>query len=205
MDLTPVVLEGEHVRLEPLSLEPHFGGLCEVALDPELWRWTLGQMRTAEDLRRYLETAVRERSEGRSMPFATVAKAAGKAIGSTRFGNFDHDHRRVEIGWTWIGRDWQRTAVNTEAKLLMLTHAFERWGVMRVELKTDALNERSRTAIRRIGATEEGILRKHMVTDSGRIRDSALYSLTDDEWPTVRARLEARLAAHRTGAPPASG
>src|SRR6266850_2341901 len=117
MDLTPVVLEGEHVRLEPLSLERHFSGLCEVGLDPELWLWTIGQMRGAEDLRRYLETAIRERAEGRSMPFATVAKAVGKPIGSTRFGNIDHEHRRVEIGWTWIGRDWQRTAVNTEAKL----------------------------------------------------------------------------------------
>jgi RimJ/RimL family protein N-acetyltransferase len=154
-------------------------------------------MRSAEDLRRYLETAVRERTEGRSMPFATVAKAAGKPIGSTRFGNIDHEHRRVEIGWTWIGRDWQRTAVNTEAKLLMLGHAFERWGVLRVELKTDALNERSRAAIRRIGATEEGIFRKHMVTDSGRFRDSAYYSITDDEWPRVKAGLEARLAVPR--------
>src|SRR6185295_9779848 len=109
------------------------------------------------------------------------------------FGNIDRDNRRVEIGWTWIGRSWWRTAINTEAKLLMLTHAFERWGVMRVELKTDALNERSRAAILRIGAKEEGIFRKHMLAANGRIRDTVYFSITDDEWPAVAAGLVSKM------------
>ena len=201
MNVVPVVLEGEHVRLEPLDLDRHFAALCEVGLDPELWRWTISQIRTQEQLRDYLATAVRERAEGRSLPFATIAKAAGKAIGSTRFGNIDRENRHVEIGWTWLGTAWWRSAVNTEAKLLMLTHAFETWGTMRVELKTDVQNERSRAAILRIGAQYEGIFRKHMVTESGRRRDSAYYSILDDEWPAVKQGLEAKLAAHRASAP----
>jgi RimJ/RimL family protein N-acetyltransferase len=114
-------------------------------------------------------------------------------VGSTRFGNIEPDHRRVEIGWTWIGRDWQRTAVNTETKLLMLTHAFETWGCVRVELKTDALNARSRAAILRIGAREEGTMRQHQVTESGRLRDTVYFSILDREWPEVKRGLEDKL------------
>ena len=205
MDVVPVTLEGEHVRLESLDLERHFAGLCEVGLDPELWRWTIAAMRTPEDLRGYLETAVRERTEGRSLPFATIDRATGKPIGSTRFGNIDRENRRAEIGWTWLGRSFWRTAANTEAKLLMLTHAFETWHTMRVELKTNALNERSRAAILRIGAKEEGIFRKHMVTESGARRDSAYYSIIDDEWPVVKIGLQQKLASHRESAPRGSG
>src|SRR5262245_22937951 len=201
MNVLPVTLEGEHVRLEPLDLERHFAGLCEVGLHPDLWRWTVAAIRTPEDLRVYLETAIRERNEGRSLPFATIDRASGRPIGSTRFGNIDRENRRVEIGWTWLGRDWWRTAANTEAKLLMLTHAFEHWGVQRLELKTDAMNERSRAAILRIGAQYEGIFRKHMVTEPGRRRESAYYSIIDDEWPAVKARLGEMLAAHRSNAP----
>lgn len=189
-----VTLEGAHVRLEPLSLERHFDDLRAVALDPELWRWTGSQVRDEEDLRRYLESAVRDRERGLAVPFATVATAAGRAVGSTRFASLEPRHRRVEIGWTWIGRPWQRTAVNTEAKLLMMRHAFEVWRCLRVELKTDVLNERSRAAIRRLGAREEGILRSHMVTAAGRVRDTVYYSVIEREWPAVRAALEARLA-----------
>src|SRR5438093_591712 len=193
MRAEPVTLEGTHVRLEPLSLE-HLADLCEVGLDEDLWRWTLTCLRTREDMRRYIETALREEREGRSLPFATVHVGTRRAVGSTRFGNVEPVHRRVEIGWTWIGRPWQRSAVNTEAKFLMLRYAFETLGCVRVELKTNALNERSRAAILRIGAVEEGTLRRHMINDAGVYRDTVYYSVLDDEWPAVKARLEAMLA-----------
>jgi RimJ/RimL family protein N-acetyltransferase len=191
--LEPVTLAGRHVRLEPLS-PGHVPALCEVGLDPELWRWTLAVIRTPEEMRGYVETALRERDEGRALPFATVDAASGRAIGSTRFGNVSMADGRVEIGWTWVARPWQRTPANTEAKYLMLRHAFETLGCVRVELKTDALNERSRAAILRVGARQEGVLRKHMKSQGGRMRDTVYFSILDDEWPAARAGLEARLA-----------
>jgi RimJ/RimL family protein N-acetyltransferase len=191
--LEPVTLAGRHVRLEPLSPE-HVPALCEVGLDPELWRWTLAVIRTPEEMRDYVETALRERDEGRALPFATVEVASGRPIGSTRFGSVGMADGRVEIGWTWVARPWQRTPANTEAKYLMLRHAFESLGCVRVELKTDALNARSRAAILRVGAREEGVLRKHMRSQGGRMRDTVYFSILDDEWPGVRAGLEARLA-----------
>ncbi|MBI5710493.1 MAG: GNAT family N-acetyltransferase [Candidatus Eisenbacteria bacterium] len=190
MKIEPVTLEGPQVRLEPLSLERHFDDLCRVGLDQDLWCWSTVDVRSPGDLRSYLESALQERAEGRALPFATVARAAGRAVGSTRFGSIAVPHRRVEIGWTWIGRGWQRSAINTEAKYLMLRHAFETWGCLRVELKTDALNRRSRDAMLRIGCREEGTLRKHMLTERGTVRDSVCYSIVDEEWPAVRARLE---------------
>jgi RimJ/RimL family protein N-acetyltransferase len=196
MTIEPVTLEGRHVRLEPLAMT-HHDALWEIARDPELWRWNTTDVREPQDLWRYMETALREQAEGRSLPFATVAKAAGRPVGSTRFGNIDRPHRRVEIGWTWLGRPWQRTGVNAEAKLLMLTHAFETLGCIRVELKTDALNQQSRTAIARLGAREEGTMRKHMITERGRFRDSVYYSILDEEWPAVKSGLEARLRRPR--------
>ena len=177
------------MRLEALSLA-HHADLCAVGLDEELWRWIPQQVRTADDMRVYIEAALRAQDEGSALPFATVERASGRAIGSTRFGNIDRVHRRLEIGWTWIGRRWQRTAVNTEAKYLMLRHAFETLGAMRVELKTDSLNERSRRAILRLGAVEEGTFRKHMMTESGRARHSVYFSIVDEEWPAVKARLK---------------
>jgi RimJ/RimL family protein N-acetyltransferase len=132
-----------------------------------------------------------------SLPFAIVEKATGRAIGSTRYGNIDRTHHRVEIGWTWVAREWQRTAMNTEAKYLLLRHAFETLGCMRVELKTDSLNERSRAAILRIGAREEGTFRNHMITASGRIRHTVYFSIIDSEWPAVKVHLEARLNSHK--------
>jgi RimJ/RimL family protein N-acetyltransferase len=191
--LDPVVLEGQHVRLEPLSLA-HLDALSEVALDPEIWRWTSERAGSAEELRAYVERALAAQRSGSALPFATIARSIGRPIGSTRFANVDLPNGCLEIGWTWLGRDWQRTAANTEAKYLMMKHAFEALGVRRVEFKTDVLNERSRAAIRRIGAREEGILRKHGVTMSGRVRDTVYYSVIDDEWPAVRRRLEERLA-----------
>jgi RimJ/RimL family protein N-acetyltransferase len=146
-------------------------------------------------MRGYVELALDELRRGASMPFVTTLKETGQIIGSTRYMNIDIKNRRVEIGCSWIGKPWQRSAVNTEAKYLMLRHAFDTLGCKRVELKTDALNERSRNAILRIGAKQEGILRRHTLTDTGRMRDTVYFSILDDEWPAVRARLEQRLAS----------
>jgi RimJ/RimL family protein N-acetyltransferase len=193
MNVEPVILEGEKVRLEPLTAE-HLDDLCEAGLHDELWRLIPTYIANREDMRSYIQTALDEQARGVSLPFATVEKTSGKAIGSTRFGNIDASNKRVEIGWTWISPDWQRTYVNTEAKYLMLKHAFETWNCNRVELKTDALNDRSRNAILRLGAKQEGIFRHHVVTYSGRLRDSVYFSILNDEWPEVKANLEDKLA-----------
>ena len=196
MVVSPVVLEGPHVRLEPLA-KAHLAGLVAVGLDEELWRWIPTPVRTREEMAAYIETALDEQAQGVASPFAIVEKCTSRAIGSTRYGSIDRAHHRVEIGWTWVARDWQRTAMNTEAKYLLLKHAFETLGCMRVELKTDSLNERSRAAILRLGAREEGIFRNHMITASGRIRHTVYFSIIDSEWPAVKARLEAKLNSHR--------
>jgi N-acetyltransferase len=193
MRIEPVTLEGTHVRLEPLSLERHAEGLVAVGLDPDLWRWTIVKIETAADLREYVEHALEDQAGGRALPFATIERAGGCIVGSTRFMSIAAAHRRVEIGCTWIARPWQRTAINTEAKYLMLRHAFEVWGCGRVELKTDTRNQRSRQAMLRLGCVEEGIHRKHMVTGHGEVRDTVYYSVVDDEWPPVKARLEGLL------------
>src|SRR4051794_24912808 len=195
----PVTLTGTVVRLEPLSID-HLDALAEVGLDPVLWRWIPFPVRTRDDLRRYIEAALADREAGRAMPFATIERASDRPIGSSRYGTIDLTNRRVEIGWTWVAPAWQRSAVNTEAKLLMLEHAFERLGCIRVEFKTDALNEQSRNALLGIGAKFEGIFRQHMVTETPRLRDSAYFSIIDAEWPAVKERLQARLAAHATPA-----
>jgi RimJ/RimL family protein N-acetyltransferase len=195
VDSTPVTLEGRHVRLEPLSRH-HKAQLATVALDPELWRFTPTQIHSIDDLDAYIETALSLQEVGTAIPFATLDRATGRAIGSTRFGNIDTQNRRAEIGWTWLGRDFQRRAFNTEAKLLMLTHAFERMDCIRVELRADALNTKSRDAIVRLGAREEGILRHHMILPNGRLIDWVYYSILRDEWPSVRAGLEQKLASH---------
>lgn len=184
-------LEGARIRLEPLS-EGHQAALCTVGLDDDLWRWSPRALRTTADMAAYIAFALAERAAGRALPFAIIEKVTGEAIGSTRYGSIEPAHRRVEIGWTWLGRSWQRTDANTEAKYLLLRHAFETLGCVRVELKTDALNARSRAAIRRIGAREEGTLRSHMITASGRIRDTVYYSILDTEWPEVKRALESR-------------
>jgi RimJ/RimL family protein N-acetyltransferase len=192
MVVAPIVLEGQHVRLEPLR-EDHLTGLAAVGLDPELWRWIPTPVRTAEEMAVYIATALREQEQGASLPFALVERLTGRLMGSTRYGNIDRTNRHVEIGWTWVAPEWQRTAINTEAKYLLLKHAFETLNCIRVELKTDSLNERSRAAILRLGAREEGIFRNHMITASGRIRHTVYFSIVDSEWPDVKARLEARL------------
>jgi RimJ/RimL family protein N-acetyltransferase len=192
MSLEPAILEGRSVRLEPLTSSHHVG-LCEIGLDPELWRLIPYRVSTEDQMRDYIDSALAAQAAGTAIPFATVERASGRVVGSTRFMNIDVANRRVEIGATWIAKPWQRTAINTEAKYLMLRHAFETLGCVRVELKTDALNQRSRAAILRIGAREEGTLRQHMVTWSGRLRDTVYFSVLDSEWAGVKAELEARL------------
>lgn len=192
MIVTPVTLEGKHVQLEPL-LAAHHAALTEIGLDEDLWRWIPVPVRTPEEMSAYIEAALAEQARGVSLPFTIVEKSSGKPIGCTRYGNIDRVHRRVEIGWTWVAKPWQRTPVNTEAKYLLLRHAFETLGCIRVELKTDSLNEKSRAAILRIGAQQEGIFRNHMITASGRIRHTVYFSIIDNEWPAVKARLEQRL------------
>jgi RimJ/RimL family protein N-acetyltransferase len=183
------VLEGRVVRLEPLT-EAHWSGVLAIGLEPAIWRWTIDNVSSEADLRGWFDAALEAQSTGAAVVFATVDRATGRVAGSTRFGNLDEENRRAEIGWTWLGVPWQRTATNTEAKYLMLCHAFEQWGLVRVELKTDALNEASRRAIRRIGAREEGIFRRYQVSQGGRMRDTAWYAVTDLDWPEVRLYLK---------------
>lgn len=198
MSIDAITLEGEHVRLEPLA-QRHHGQLCAVGLDEGIWRWNpFYVLRTPEDVQAYIAAAVRQQAEGTALAFATIYKDAAHAVGSTRFCGFDAANRRLEIGSTWIAPPWQRTVVNTEAKYLMLRHAFEVLGCIRVEFKTDSLNERSRNAILRIGAQQEGILRNHMVTHTGRFRHSVYFSIIEGEWPAAKARLEAMLSTADT-------
>jgi RimJ/RimL family protein N-acetyltransferase len=187
---TPVTLEGSVVRLEPIRREhePLFWDVAKNDLE-EIFRWIPYPMRTAEDFGKLVDKAFAEQARGESVVFATLERGSGLVVGSTRFMNIDRANRRVEIGSTWIAPAWQRTAVNTEAKYLMLRHAFEVWGCIRVELKTDALNQKSRNAILRIGAKEEGTLRRHLVTWTGRVRDTVYFSILDSEWPQVKQRL----------------
>jgi RimJ/RimL family protein N-acetyltransferase len=192
MAIGPMILEGNYARLEPLTVE-HTMGLADIGLDEDLWKWIPTPVRTLEEMSAYVQTALREGASGSALPFALIDKASGRIIGSTRYGNIDRLHHRVEIGWTWVARQWQRSAVNTEMKYLLLRHAFETLKCIRVELKTDSLNERSRAAILRIGAREEGTFRNHMITASGRIRHTIYFSILDSEWLDVKTRLESKL------------
>jgi RimJ/RimL family protein N-acetyltransferase len=188
----PITLEGSHVQLEPLS-ESHHDALCEVGLDPELWEWIPIQVLDREQMLRYIRAALSDQEKGISLPFATVDRASGKVVGSTRFMNIDLPNKRVEIGATWLAKPWQRTPINTEAKYLMMRHAFETLGCNRVEWKTDSLNTQSRNAILRLGAKQEGIFRQHIVTWSGRLRDTVYFSVIAPEWPEVKKNLEAKI------------
>jgi N-acetyltransferase len=196
VDLRPVVLEGRHVRLEPLDLERHWPGLLEIGLDPAIWRFTVAKVTDAASLRRFLERGLDEQARGLSLAFAAVDRGSGRVAGTTRFMNVVREHRRVEIGGTWLGTGFQRTALNTEAKYLLLRHAFETWGVMRVEFKTSRTNAKSQAALRRLGIAEEGTFRKWMFQDDGTVRDVVWFAVIDDEWPATRTRLGAMLARH---------
>jgi RimJ/RimL family protein N-acetyltransferase len=192
----PPVLVAETVRLELLRPD-HLAGLTAAGRDPRIWTWMPNDGSTDEGMRTIVDAALAGQAARTMVPLVTVEQAGGRIVGSSRYLNLVPADLRLEIGWTWIDPDFQRTAVNTEAKVAMLGHAFDTLGCRRVELKTDALNSQSRAAILGIGATFEGIFRKHMVMAGGRARDSAYYSILDDDWPLVRARLEARLERHR--------
>lgn len=200
----PVTLTGGTIRLEPLD-RAHFGPLATVSLDGDLFRWFTRRLTTPAELEQYLRDALAEQDAGTSVPFATILRADGRAIGATRFMNISVRDGRYEIGSTWVARPWQRSVVNTEAKYLMLRHAFESWGARRVELKTHAQNAQSRAAIERIGAQFEGIHRNHMLMPDGSMRDTAWYSIVDAEWPAVKSALETHLARGGPDAPAAGG
>jgi len=190
-----LTLQGNSVRLEPIRRD-HSQLFWQAAKDDleDIFRWIPYSMRTPEDFDKVVDKAFEEQERGESIVFATVEAVSGQVIGSTRYMNIDRNNHRVEIGSTWIAPRWQRTAINTEAKYLMLRNAFENWDCVRVELKTDALNQKSRNAILRIGAQEEGTLRKHLLTHTGRVRDTVYFSILDTEWPQVKQRLEAKLS-----------
>jgi RimJ/RimL family protein N-acetyltransferase len=193
---TTPVLDGRIVRLEPMTLE-HADGLWSASRDPRTWRWLpIVQPQSRDELDAWVGEALRAGGAGTEIPLVTISRK-GRVVGSTRYLALQPEHRSVEIGWTWLHPDAWGTGANVEAKLLMLRQAFESWGCRRVELKTDALNERSRGALEALGASFEGVHRKHRLVRSGENRDTAWYAILDDDWATVAALLERRLAARQ--------
>jgi RimJ/RimL family protein N-acetyltransferase len=192
MNISPVVIEGQHVRLEPLK-HAHERPLVAASGDGELWNSDFTIVPSSRTINSYVEEALVGLERGDSLPFAIVNKATDVVVGTTRFYEIVPADRRVAIGYTWLARSAQRTPVNTETKLLLLRHAFEYWNCVRVEFITDVLNQQSRDAILRLGAKQEGILRNHLIMPSGRIRDSVFFSVIAEEWPDVKANLETKL------------
>jgi RimJ/RimL family protein N-acetyltransferase len=190
--VAPVTLEGRIVRLEPLALR-HLVGLAEVAFDPAIWRWTIARPTDLAGLRAWLESALAAQAAGTELPFATVDVATGRPVGSTRFLSIVPEHRRLEVGWTWVAPSHQRRGANQEAKYLQLRHAFEDLEANRVEFKTDSRNDKANPALLSIGATFEGTFRNHIVMPDGPLRHSNYYSVTAEEWPARKALLEARI------------
>lgn len=195
MEIKPVTLEGKHVRLESMRPE-HVAALWRVGAYEEIWRYMPYTIRSEDDMRSFIEAELRKQQAGLKLRFATIAKPSQQPVGSTSYLNIDRQHRRLEIGGTWITPSWQRSAVNTEAKYLQLSHAFETLGCIRVEFKTDSLNIKSRQALARIGAVEEGTFRNHMVMPDGRLRHSVYFSIIDSEWPAVKAHLEQVMSSY---------
>lgn len=193
MLISPLTLSGRRVRLEPLSRAAHEAGIAAAIADGELWSLPVTFVPHPRDLADFFLAADAAQAAGRELAFATVDVDSGTVVGSTRFRCIEAAHQRVEIGFTFIAKGWQRTHINTEAKYLMLRHAFEHWACNRVELLTDARNLASRQAIVRIGAQQEGVLRSHMVMRDGFVRDSVMHAIIRQDWPEVRARLEERL------------
>ena len=192
MEISTITLEGQHVRLEPLSTA-HHEVLLAAAGDGELWNSTVTVVPSRDTMAEYIGAALAAQAQGSELPFVIIRKSSGDVVGTTRFYEIKPPDRGAAIGYTWISASAQRTPVNTEAKLLLLTHAFEHWQTIRVEFITDVLNQQSRAAILRLGAKEEGILRNHLIMPNGRIRDSVCFSIIAAEWPEVKARLEAKL------------
>ncbi|MCJ7434515.1 MAG: GNAT family N-acetyltransferase [Anaerolineales bacterium] len=190
MDVKPVMLEGRHARLEPLT-EAHIPGLAQIGLKQDFWQYMLyGDINTEEDMANWVRDMLGRAARGTDLPFAVIHLASGRVAGATRYLNIVPKDRGLEVGGTWYGLEFQRTAVNTECKYLLIGHAFEMLGCIRVQLKTDLLNERSQKAIERIGAKKEGVLRNHLILPDGRIRDSVFYSILDSEWPKVKKNLK---------------
>jgi RimJ/RimL family protein N-acetyltransferase len=192
-DPRPVTLTGRNVRIEPLQAG-HAAGLLAAAAEPSIWRYLPRlQPRTLPDMRAWIEEALAETRAGRQVAFAIIDAASGGAVGSTRYLEIRREHRGLEIGWTWLAATAQRTAINTECKYLLLAHAFDDLGALRVQLKTDGRNVRSQAAIERIGGVREGVLRRHMIMPDGHVRDTVCFSVTDAEWPGVKRSLAANL------------
>ena len=193
LHIEPVTLSTDRLTLRPMSLDD-VPALAQAASDGELWEKKTTTVPRPEGFEDYVRKALELQAAGLALPFTTVVKEGERVVGSTRYMNIDAVHRRVEIGTTWIARSWQRSFVNTHAKFLMLRHAFEGLGCIAVELRTHRLNDQSRAAIERLGARLDGILRQHMIMPDGHIRDTAVYSITRDEWPAVKEGLEKRMA-----------
>ena len=190
MEVNPIVLTGQHVRLEPMT-EAHIPGLAEIGVGQTFWDFMLyGNISSTDDMRHWVLDILSRAEKGTDLPFVAIHLASGRVAGATRYLNIVPKDRGLEIGGTWYGAEFQRTAVNTECKYLLLRHAFETLGCIRVQLKTDLRNERSQKAIERIGAVKEGVLRNHMILPDGRYRHSVFYSILDTEWPTVQKKLE---------------
>lgn len=190
MEVKPVVLTGQHVRLEPMT-EEHVPGLAQIGVGQTFWDFMLyGNINTVDDMRNWVREILSRAEKGTDLPFVAIHLASGRVAGATRYLNIMPKDRGLEIGGTWYGSEFQRTPVNTECKYLLLQHAFETLGCIRVQLKTDLRNERSQKAIERIGAVKEGVLRNHMILPDGRYRHSVFYSILDIEWPSVKKNLE---------------
>jgi N-acetyltransferase len=195
--IQPITLQGNHVRLEPMG-EQHISGLTEIGAGRDFWNFMLyGDIKTEADMRRWVLDILERGKRGSDLPFVAIHLDSGRVAGATRYLNVMSNDRGLEIGGTWYGLDFQRTAVNTECKYLLLKHAFEDLKCIRVQLKTDSLNERSQKAIERIGAKKEGVLRNHMILPDGRIRHSVFYSMIDTEWADVKKRLESMLESRQ--------
>lgn len=191
-EIGPVTLEGRVVKLVPLE-ERHGDDLAKIADDPSIWRYIPLSLETREDVEAWVQHALNGAKSGRIISFVTIEKATGTVVGATSFRDIEPDHHTAEIGGTWIGLRWQRTAINSEAKYLMLRYLFDTLGWQRAWFKTDVLNVKSQRAIERLGATREGVMRKNMIVQHGRQRDSVLYAIIDDDWPAIRTRMEAAL------------
>lgn len=192
MDVQPVILTGALAKLIPMD-QSHVEALFEAGRSPEIWPYMPMSVRTADDMQRLVREALHARERGTEFPFVIVDQARARVVGSTRFLEITPAHRGIEIGWTWLSPEVWRTSINTECKYLLLRHCFEALGAIRVQLKTDARNVRSQTAIERIGAVREGVLRHHRIMPDGYLRDSVYYSILVDEWPVVRTRLDGYL------------
>ena len=193
MNVKPLILQGKYIRLEPMT-EAHTPALAEIGVGQMFWDFMVyGNINSVEDMRNWVVDILSRAQKGTDLPFVAIHLASGRVAGATRYLNIEPQHRGLEIGGTWYGPEFQRTVVNTECKYLLLRHAFETLGCIRVQLKTDLRNERSQKAIERIGAVKEGVLRNHMILPDGHIRHSVFYSILDTEWPEVKKKLEERL------------